>query len=206
MGLQIGHQPHRQREGDDADRNVDVEDPVPALPVDQHTAQNRADQGGQTGYTAPQAHGRAALVRREGTGDDGHGLWCHERRAQALDRAGGDQHLDRTRGRTPQRGQGEDRQTGQIDVLGAEPIAQPSGDQQRHRVGEQIGAGHPDDLVHIGVQVLQNRRIGHRDDGHIQQDHEEPDYQREQRQPRISLGCHRFRSCSRHRSATDRWR
>src|SRR5215211_6367033 len=47
----------------------------------------------------------------------------------------------------PQGGDGEDGEADQVHALGAEAVAEPSGDQQRHRVGEQVGAGDPDDGV-----------------------------------------------------------
>ena len=33
----------------------------------------------------------------------------------------------------------------EVEVLRAEAVAEPAGDQQRHGVGEQVGAGDPDD-------------------------------------------------------------
>ena len=37
----------------------------------------------------------------------------------------------------------------QVDPLRAEPVAEPTGDQQRHGVGQQVGAGHPQDRVDV---------------------------------------------------------
>ena len=65
---------------------------------------------------------------------------------------GDDQPLDRAGQPAPQRGEREDRQPEQVEPLGAEPVAEPAGDQHRHGVGQQVGAGHPDDVVHVGVR------------------------------------------------------
>ena len=72
----------------------------------------------------------------------------------------------------------EDDQPDLIDGLGADLVAESAGEQQRHRVGQQVGAGHPDDLVDVGIQSGQDRRRRHRHDGRVDQDHEEADAQR----------------------------
>ena len=56
----------------------------------------------------------------------------------------------------PQRGQGEDHESGQVELLRAEAVAEPAGDQQRHGVGEQVGAGHPDHRVDVGVEAAKH--------------------------------------------------
>ena len=40
----------------------------------------------------------------------------------------------------------------QVEVLRAEAVTEPAGDQHRHGVRQQVGAGHPDDAVHVGVR------------------------------------------------------
>ena len=137
---QVRHEDPRHHESDDADRDVDEEDPLPAEAVDEQAAGERADEGRDTGGGAPQSHGGAATIRREGAGDDGHGLRRHERRAEPLHRAGDDQQLERSRQAAPERGEGEDREPDEIDPLRAEAVAEAPGDQQRHRVGEQVRA------------------------------------------------------------------
>ena len=42
---------------DDAHRDVDEEDPLPAGTVDEQTADQRADEGGDAGRRTPQRHG-----------------------------------------------------------------------------------------------------------------------------------------------------
>ena len=98
-----------------------------------------------------------------------------------------DQALDGAGQPAPQRGEREDRQPGEVEPLGAEPVTEPAGDQHRDGVRQQVGAGHPDDVVHVGAQVLDDRRRRDRDDRGVDQDHEEAEAQREQRRPRVLL-------------------
>ena len=103
-----------------------------------------------------------------------------------------DERLDVAGEPAPQRGQGEDHQAGQVELLGAEPVAQPAGDQQRHGVGQQVGAGDPDHGVDVGVQALHDAGVGHRDDGGVDQDHKEPDHQGPECRPRPGYVFHGF--------------
>ena len=132
---------------------------------------------------------RAIAVPRlsggEGPGDDGHGLRRHQRGAEALEHAREDEQLDRAGETAPERRQREEGQPGQVDVLRAEPVAQPAGDQQRHGVGEQVRAGDPDDRVVVGVQVLPDRGGRDRHDRGVDQDHEEPDDHRPEGWPGV---------------------
>ncbi len=59
---QVRHQPEREHQADQADRDVDEEDPLPAEGVDEHAAEDGTDQGGDAGRRAPQRHGLAAPV------------------------------------------------------------------------------------------------------------------------------------------------
>ena len=83
----------------------------------------------------------------------------------------------------PQGCGGEHEQPDQVQVLGAELVAEPTGQQQRHGVGQQIGTGDPDDRVVIGLQLLHDAGVRDRDDGRVDQDHEETDHHGPQRIP-----------------------
>ena len=91
VGRQVRHQDRGHHERDDADRDVDEEDPLPPEAVDEKTTGQRADQRGDTGGRAPQTHGGAAVGGREGAGDDSHRLRRHERGAETLHGARDDQ-------------------------------------------------------------------------------------------------------------------
>ena len=146
------HQPPGEHEGDQPDRDVDEEDPLPAQRVDQDAAED-----GPTRVATPAVapHSAIAWPRRSagkirvmiaivcGVIIDG---------AEALEHAGHDQALDRAGQAAPQRGEREDGQADQVELLRPEAVPEPSGDQHRHGVREQVGAGHPDDGVHLGVR------------------------------------------------------
>ena len=103
-----------------------------------------------------------------------------------------------------QRGEGEHRQADQVEVPGPEAVTQPTRQQQRHGVGEQVCARHPDDRVVVGVELVHDRRIGDRDDRRVDEDHEEADHHRPQGMPRV-VG--RRPECRGHRgSPTDGFR
>ena len=48
VGRQLRHETPREDEGDDTDRDVHEEDPLPAEAVDEQTARERPDEGGDT--------------------------------------------------------------------------------------------------------------------------------------------------------------
>ena len=64
-------QPQRDdRDGERADRHVDVEDPAPREGVDEEAAEQRPGDRGDGEHRADQAHVAAALARRDDVGDD----------------------------------------------------------------------------------------------------------------------------------------
>src|SRR5699024_7758432 len=63
-------------------------------------------------------------------------------------------------------------------------------EQQRDDIREQVGAGHPDELVGGGAELGDEGVSGHRHDRLIHQDHEEPDDDGRESLPRAPLGDH----------------
>ena len=184
-GGQGGHQPQRQPETEDADRHVDEEDPLPAEAVHQDSPGDRADQGGHPGGRAPHAHRHAATSSREDAGDHGQRLRRQQCGTESLHHPSGDEHFDGTGQPAPQRGGGEHRQPDEVEVLGPEPVTEAARHQQRDGEGEQIGAGHPDHTVVVGVQLLHDALVGDGDDCRVDEDHEEPDQHRPEGMPGI---------------------
>src|SRR5699024_3609694 len=78
----------------------------------------------------PQRHRLAPPIGGEGAGDDRHRLRGHHRGAEALDGAGEDEGADRAGERTPQGGEGEHHQPGEVDRARAELVPEPPGDEQ----------------------------------------------------------------------------
>src|SRR5699024_7489110 len=62
VSLEAGQQPDRHYQGDDADWDVDEEDPFPAEGVDEHPAEDGADQRRDSGDGAPHSHRRSPSI------------------------------------------------------------------------------------------------------------------------------------------------
>ena len=169
--------PNRQIGADHADRDIDEEDPRPARAVHEQAASDRAHERCDTGRRAPHAHCHPAFMRREHERNNGHGLRGHNRGAYPLHHARNDQHLHIGREPAPQRREGKDHHTEQVHLLLPKPIAQATGNQQRHRIGEQVGAGHPNHGGERGVELMLHMGQRHGDDSGIEQDHKEPDHE-----------------------------
>ena len=91
--LDRGQQPGDDGEADDADRDVDVEDPVPAERVGQEATERRAEQGGDAEHGAEQALVLAALLGGEQVADDRQRDREQRAGAEALDAPEQDQLL-----------------------------------------------------------------------------------------------------------------
>ena len=168
--------PYRQIGADHTDRDIDEEDPRPAGTVHEQAAGDRAHERCDTGRRAPHAHCHPAFMRREHERNNGHGLRGHNRGAYPLHHARNNQHLHIGRKTAPQRREGKDHHTEQVHLLLPEPITQATGNQQRHRIGEQVGAGHPNHGGERGVELMLHMGQRHGDDSGIEQDHKEPDH------------------------------
>src|SRR5439155_19090727 len=68
----------RREDAEHADRNVDVEDPVPVDALGDQAADEGADREGERRHARPDADRRAALARREGDGDGREGRRGHQ--------------------------------------------------------------------------------------------------------------------------------
>src|SRR5262249_45138674 len=97
-------------DGDDADRHVEPEDPMPGDALGDRAADERADRDGKPADTAPGAErDRTSLGRNTGR-EDRQGEWGHDRAADALRRPGEDQDVTRRRERGHGRTDREDRE------------------------------------------------------------------------------------------------
>ena len=186
-----GKQPDPEDEGDDPDRNVDPEDGLPAEVGDEEPAQRRARDRSDAGDRAPDAKRRAALVGRKDVGQNAERLGREDGATHALDHAGRDQ-LGRTlRQATGDRRQREDGEADEEEPFGAEHVAEPAGGDQQHRVGEDVGVEHPEDLVESRVQAVDDARNRDVHDREIEQDHEEAKAEHEQDDPWVPFRLNR---------------
>ena len=99
----------REREGDDADGDVDEEDPLPAEGVREDASEQHARGGTEAADGAPHAEGDVAVAPfGEGDGEDRERGRRDDRRAEPLERAGRDQRRLRPRQSGEERGERED--------------------------------------------------------------------------------------------------
>ena len=141
--LKHRHVTPRQEQANQTHRNVDEENPAPAEGIHQHAAQNRTNQRGDTRGRTPNTHRDTARIRREHQRNQRHGLRGHQRCTQALHHAGGNERLNIRRQTTPQGGKRKNTHTNHVQVLLAEAVTHTTGNEQRHRIRQQVGARHP---------------------------------------------------------------
>ena len=112
-------------DGQDADGDVDEEDPAPVDVLGQQPADERADRERERRDAGPDADRGAALAGRERRRDDRERRGVHERRADTLDHARGDQLLARAREPAPERREREDRDPDDEDRAGGRTRPRP---------------------------------------------------------------------------------
>ncbi len=162
--------------GDQAEGHVDVEAPAPGEVVGEVAAEQRAGDRGESEGGADQAHEAAALAGRDDVRDDRLHADHQAARADALDRAEGDQ-LVHGLGAAGQRGADDEDQDGELeDALAAEEVAELAVDRQADGGGEQVGGDRPGHLVQA-VQLADDLRQRRGDDhllqrGEQQREHE----------------------------------
>ena len=91
----LGDPGEHERHGEQADRDVDPEDPLPGEALGDGAADHRAARDREAGEALQRADRRAAALGREGGADERQRERHHERGAGALDGAGGDQRSRR---------------------------------------------------------------------------------------------------------------
>ena len=88
----FGRASEHERDGDDAERDVEPEDRLPVPALDDGAADQRAERDAEAGDAAPDADGGGPQALADAAGEQGE-RERHERRgADALHGAGGDEH------------------------------------------------------------------------------------------------------------------
>jgi hypothetical protein len=142
-----------QRDQDDADGNVEPENPVPADASHDGAADDGADRHAEAGDAAPQTDRGAPLLGRECLTDQGQREREHDRRAGALDGTGGD---ERARARRERRGGRRGRERQQADRVHAPPpeaITERRAGEQEAGEREVVGIDGPLEALQARVQV-----------------------------------------------------
>ena len=133
--------------GNDADRQVDVEDPAPAVILGQPAAQHRAEDRPQHDPHAPDRDGLAVPFRR---------VDLHQHRLRQRHEPGAacalqqaiDHQLREACGAAAQgRGEGEPGHRDQKHIFDAEAPGEPAGQRRHDRHRDNVRGQHPGDLV-----------------------------------------------------------
>ncbi len=176
-------------DSEDADRDVDEEDPAPLEVLGDETAHQRADRERERGRAGPDADRSPAFARRKRRGDDRERRGVHQRGAGSLKNASADEHLGRVGEAAQERRQGEDDDPGDEDPPAPVGVGDLAADQHQRRERQRVAGDDPFELREVGAEVALDR--GQRDvhDGVVEHDHEEAERDRRQRQPLAVLLC-----------------
>ncbi len=159
LGGVLGQDPPRVDQADQADRQVDQEDPVPRSSVDQDAAEDRTHDRAEQHRDAEDRHEAAHAVRAGGLGHDRHAERHQHAAAEALEHPEADEGFDVPRRRAQQRSDREQRDRRHVEALGAEPVGRPAGERDDRREREHVGRGGPRD-GRVGERLVAARQLG----------------------------------------------
>jgi hypothetical protein len=187
-------QPQAEGVDENADRDVDEKDPVPAEKVRQHPAEEHADAPAACHHEAEDAHRLGPVGRlREEVHDQRERDRRDNRTAEALDRTRRDQEPLRRGQAAGDRGQGEERDPDQEQSPVAEQIAEAAAEQEEAAERQQVGVDHPGERRRREPEVLPNRRQRDVHDRRVENDHQVAQAQDDQREP-AGASIHRHQS------------
>lgn len=158
--LGLGEYQDAEDEGDDADGGVDVEDRLPVDVLDEESADDRAECGGDGGDHCPDPDRHAELLRREHGAQQGEGVGHEHRAEEALYGAEGDDALDRADETDGDGREGESGDADEIEGAAAEAVTELAAEDERRGEGEQVGVGDPLQFGSGGTQVAGDFGVG----------------------------------------------
>jgi hypothetical protein len=171
--------------GQDADREVDEEDPAPGVVVGDPPAEGRAEDRRHDDAHGKRRHGRAPPGGLEALHEDRLRDRLEGPAAQPLEDPRHDQHAEAGGPSAEGGGQREEARADHQDALASEPVAEPGGDGEDRRVGQEVAREHPGGLLGRRREAAADVRQGHRDDGGVEHLHEGAEHHGERDQPRV---------------------
>ena len=147
------HPGEHERQRDQPDRDVEPEDPLPADALDDGAADERAERHGHAGDRAEDADRGAALRGRERRAEQREPERDQQRRARALDGAGGDQPADVGRERAGRGRGGEEAETDPVEPPPAEPVAERGAGHEQHGEAEVVAVDGPLELLERRAEI-----------------------------------------------------
>lgn len=177
LGSVRGKHPRGIRQCQQAEREVDEEDPVPADRVDEIATENRAEDRAQQHRDTEDGHQPAHPVRARGAGHDRHAERHEEATTEALENAIEDELVDRAGRGAEDRSDREERERHHVQAFGAEAVGGPASQRDDRGQGEGIGRDRPGDrrigeiFSTLGEGVLEGGQ-GDIDDGDVEDRHD----------------------------------
>ena len=177
-------EPFRQRHRQQADRQVDVENPAPGIIVGDPAAERRADDGRYDDRQRKCRHCHAAFGGRKTFQQDRLGNRHHRAAAGALQDARQNQHRQVQRHPAQHGRKREHRDAGDEHPFASELISQPAGHRQDDGVGHEITGEHPRRLIRRRGQAAGDVRQRDVGDGGVEHLHERRQHHARRDQPR----------------------
>jgi hypothetical protein len=185
------HQAGRQREREERDGDVDVEDPGPAGPLGEDATHEHAGGTARRGGRAVNGEGlhQLLLIVAKEHHQQRQRRWRDERGTGALHGTGDDLDPGGVGQAGGEGASGEDRPAQAEQPLGAEQVAQPAAEEQQAAEGDHVGVEHPREVpggeAEVGTDVGQR----HADDGRVHDHHQLRTRDDGQGRPAPRIGC-----------------
>ena len=173
LGAALDQRPRRERRGGESDRDVDEQHPPPAQAAGEDPAEEHPGRAAGAGDRAPDAQCAVALgTLGERGGDDRQRRRGDDRRAEALDGAGGDQPPLGLGDPAGERGDREHHEAEHEHPPAPEQVGEPAAEQQEAAERKRVGIHDPREVGACEVQVRADRRQRDVDDRGVDHDHE----------------------------------
>ena len=159
-------------EGEDADGDVEEEEPAPGEVVGNPAAEGGAERGGEDDGHAIDGEGHGALFRGEGVGEDGLLRGLEAAAGEALNDAEEDERAEGGGEAAEERGEGEEEDAGHVEALAPNAVGDPAGDGEDDGVGDEIAGEDPGGFIAGGGEGAGDVTHGDVDDGGVERLHE----------------------------------
>ena len=177
-----------ENEREDADGDVEEEEPAPAGVVDDPAADGGAEGGREDDGHAVDGEGHAAFLGREGVGEDGLFAGLEASAGCALEDAEEDEHGEGGGESAEQRGEGEEGDAAHVEALAADAVGDPAADGQDDGVGDEVAGEDPGGFADAGAEGAGDVRHGDVDDGGVERLHESGEGDGDGDDPGIGFG------------------
>ena len=159
-------------ERQDADRDIDEEDPAPTVVVDDPAADGGAEHRRHHHGHAIDGESHAALGGGKGVGEYGLLAGLQAAAGRSLEHAEEDQHAEGGRQAAKQRGGGEKENAGHVKALAADAVGDPAAQGEHDGVGDEVAGEHPGGFIAAGGERAADVGHGHVGDGGVERLHE----------------------------------